>query len=412
MTIIAFDKNWLSTEVDSEDAVTFIERLDDGHVKAYHRNFNSSPYGFGSYLPYNPEAFARIAEFLKPVEDMEHFQKSWEAFSKTLDLKRAGEHLADEMPGRRSPSDDEIIIFAKLYVACFPVLTQVFELDYFLYDGFYGHSHPNGRYCDFFSSITYREMVEKALGVWQKDVAREFRRMDIYQAQVASNFSKFLHPNRLAQIMHYAAGKTPMEFFYDSFEGIEVLPMSVRERLATQSLSERVIPSFDMTEGDFEAEDHQNERFDSVEDALDMIRYVGKNKNFKGAKTWNDVHDRAMQLAPDIDSDKIVKIPNSIEVLSESNTKEIRYEALIYPKQFVDLGKDLNICIGKASYFFKSLRNESYCFKVIEDSETVGALEIAHDKDGWKALQLRGQANSRLSNHDTVIEHILTTLNS
>lgn len=412
MTKIAFDKNWMITDPASEEATTFIERSDEGHVRAYHHNFHSSPYSFGSYLPTSSEAFVHIAELLKPVEEMDHFKIAWESFNKDLDLSYAVEYLMEEIPGRNVPNAEEITVFAKLYVSCFPTLLQVFALDYFLYDGFYGYSNTSGRYCNFYSAISYREMVESAIGVWQKDVAREFRNLDLFQAQIASDFSKFLHPNRLAEIMHDAKGQNPMQAFYISFEGIEALPMSVRERLALQSMSQRVIPKASTSEDEFSIEHDNAEQIDAIEDALDMLRYVGKNKIFKGSRSWKDVHDRAMRLAPDIDSDKIVKIPKRIEKLSDSITAETQFEALTFPKEFVDLGDELNICIGKASYFFKSLRNESYCFKVIEDSRTVGALEIAHDKDGWKALQLRGRANGRLPNHDTVIEHILTTLNS
>lgn len=152
-----------------------------------------------------------------------------------------------------------------------------------------------------------------------------------------------------------------------------------------------------------------------AEDAFNMVhRYANDYAFFKGVKTIEQLHDKAMSIIPEITEDsRIENVDNSIRSNPEVFIPEIssKLELLVNQKEFVRIGKELNICIGSASYFEKSIAGESYCYKILKDGALIGALEVSKgDKGEWKSLQCRGERNRNLDTESVIVEKLLNKL--
>lgn len=407
METISFGPGWSAVSNDSEDAKWVFTRSDDGHLYATVSGRDPHPAAFGVFFPHTIEAMTVIREFLKPVEQMVHFQESWAKFLINIDFEEGVAYCKEERGSWDVFTPENVKTFAKLFIACFPVTGHYNDISHYLYDGFYGFSDDNIRYRSYLSSLDYRELVISIAGVWRKDVARELHQMTISQMSVINDFSTLVTIENLVEAMSEAKGSyAHYDYFNGSFQTLEVLPPSVRVRLLKELLKS--------TRG------LDEDRYVSVEDTINMLAIVGPHKQFRGCKSWKEVHDTAMKLAPIVQGENEVKIPEDVEVLSKSQVDGYTFEVLTLPNEFVELGDLLNICIGKADYYFKALRGDSYCLRVLKDNSVIGALEVhqanrvyqsirSHE---WKVAQLYGANNSELHDNVSLNRFIVDSLNS
>lgn len=143
-----------------------------------------------------------------------------------------------------------------------------------------------------------------------------------------------------------------------------------------------------------------------IEDAFDMVnRYATDYSFFKGVRTVDELHDRAMSLIPEITDDRYLsRVPEDIALnqvieVPETNMKLV---LLINHMEFIRTGRDLNTCIGSVSYFEKSLNGESYCYQIFDDDKLIGALEIGAHRSAFKVIQCTGFKNAKLEFEDVI----------
>lgn len=404
METLTFDSGWRVVDNDSEIGQWVFTRSDDGHVTAQLAGNDPNPTAFGNFFPQGKEAslgFAEIEKFLKPIEQMPHFKESWEKFKLKNDFEEGAQYLLEERGSREVFLPENVETFAKLFVACFPVTAHYSEMDQYLYDGFYGFWDDNITYQSYLAALNYRELVVGVTGVWRKDIARELHGMTIAQLQIVKEFSPFVTSENLAEAMSEAQGASGQyDFYRGGFQTLTFLQPSVRVRLLKELLKSGRFP--------------KESEYISVEDTLNMLAVVGPHKQFRGCRSWQDVHDTAMKLAPKINGDQTVTLPKAIESFSKAHFEGYSFEVLAIPHEFVELGDSLDICIGKANYYFKALRGESYCFKILHNGEAIGALEVKRmtKPDQWVVLQLRGHGNTNLDDTVVLIKFIVDNLNS
>lgn len=407
METISFDSSWSAVENDSEDAKWVFTRSDDGHVYAMVSGRDPHPAAFGVFFPHNTEALPIIGKFLKPVEQMPHFKESWAKFLVNVDFEQGVDYLREERGDWKTFTVENVEIFAKLFIACFPVAGHYNDMSHYLYDGFYGFGDDNIQYRSYLSALNYRELVVGITGLWRKDIARELHQMTLGQMGIINDFSTLVTAEVLVEAMSEAKDANGhYDFFTGSFQTLEVLPPSVRVRLLKELLkSMRGLGE---------------DRYIEVGDTMNMLAIVGRHKQFRGCKSWKEVHDTAMKLAPTVQGDHEVKLPEAVENLSKVQVAGYAFEVLTLPNEFVELGDSLNICIGKADYYFKALRGDSYCFRVLKDDAVIGALEVDQAdrvyQDGrvkeWKVAQLYGSRNSELHDKVSLNRFIVGNLNS
>lgn len=401
METISFDSGWCAVDNGSDDALWVFTRSDDGHVYAKVADNDPNPTAFGSFFPRTNEALGSISAFIEPIEQMPHFKKSWAKFIEHSDFQGDVEYLQEERGDWKTFTVGNVEIFAKLFIACFPITGHYSDMSQYLYDGFYGLSDDNVEYRDYLSAHDYRELVVGVTGLWRKDIARELHGMTISQLQIINEFSELVTSENLVEAMAESQKHHGQyDFYRGGFQTLNYLQPSIRVRLLKQLLkSDR---------------SRQEDNFISVEDTINMLALVGKHKQFRGCQTWKEVHDTAMKLAPTINGEKIIEFPKIIEEFSKTTLDGYSFKTLAEPEEFVELGDTLDICIGKAGYYLKALRGDSYCFKVLKDDETVAALEVAkRDRsDTWKVVQLHGYRNSELHDKVSLNRFIVDTLNS
>lgn len=410
MKTLTFNSGWQAVDNDSENGQWVFTLSDDGHVTATVAGNDPNPTAFGNFFPQGKAAslgFAEIEKFLKPIEQMPHFKKSWKKFQLKNDFEEGAQYLLEERGSREAFLPENVETFAKLFVACFPITAHYPEMDQYLYDGFYGFWDDNITYQSYLAALDYRELVVGVTGVWRKDIARELHGMTIAQLQIIKEFSPFVTSENLVEAMSEAQGASGhYDFYRGGFQTITLLQPSVRVRLLKELLkSDR---------------SSQEEGFISVGDTLNMLALVGPHKKFRGCKGWQQVHDTAMKLAPTVKGDKAISPPLNVVSLSELPIGGYSFEVLTLPNEFVELGDSLNICIGKADYYFKAIRGDSYCLRVLKDDSVIGALEIHQaervTKDGrvkdWRVAQLYGNGNSELHDKVALTKYIVANLNS
>lgn len=407
METISFDSGWLAVANDSEEAKWVFTRSNDGHVYTTVSGRDPHPAAFGVFFPHTNEALSVIREFLKPIEQMPHFQESWAKFLVNADFEQGVAYCQEERGNWDVFTVENVETFAKLFISCFPVTGHYNDISHYLYDGFYGFSDDNIQYRPYLSALNYRELVVGVTGVWRKDIARELHQMTIGQMGIINDFSTLVTVENLVEAMSEAKeANGHHDFFTGSFQTLEVLQPSVRVRLLKELLRSMRGLSED--------------RYVDVADTMNMLGIVGAHKQFRGCKSWKEVHDTAMKLAPTVQGDHEVKIPEDVENLSKVEFDGYAFEVLTLPNEFVELGDSLNICIGKADYYFKALRGDSYCFRVLKDNSIIGALEIIQSKrvykgvrsEVWKVAQLYGHGNSELHDKVSLNRFIVNSLNS
>jgi hypothetical protein len=407
MEILTFDSGWRVVENDSETGQWVFARSDDGHVTAKVAGNDPNPTAFGNFFPQSEVAFAEIEAFLKPIEQMPHFQESWKKFCLISDFEDGAQYLIEERGPRQLFTAENVEIFAKLFIACFPITGHYNDMSQYLYDGFYGFSDDNIRYQPYLSALDYRELVIGVTGVWRKDIARELHEMTIGQLGIINEFSSLVTPENLVEAMSEARESNGhYDYFTGSFQSLEVLQPSVRVRLLKQLLNSMRGLSED--------------RYLEVEDTVNMVAIVGAHKQFRGCKSWQEVHDTAMKLAPAVNGDREITPPEVVENLSKVSIAGYSFEILTLPNEFVELGDSLKICIGKAGYYFKALRGDSYCFRVLKDDAVIGALEVNQAErvyqdnriKEWRVAQLYGHGNSELHDKVSLNRFIVGNLNS
>jgi hypothetical protein len=263
-----------------------------------------------------------------------------------------------------------------------------------LYDGFYGRG-PSEAYLPYQSSLTYEELIENVFGVARKDTLREGRKIDAMGLNLAYVFRDILPTEVILQELSTHEGHFA-EFPIDqeSYSSLARLSAPIRRRLFADLIM------------DFKLDAQV------VSDALDLLNVIPEDrlKRLKGTNNWNQLHRRLMIHCDAVDGDQIIKPPTILERLEEP-CHGIVFKPLRNAKDFVTLGDWLDICIGKAGYFMRAVRGESYCLVGLIDEIPYAALELKVSEGVWKVNQLRRENNEWLDNQKLMIGLIEERLN-
>lgn len=109
---------------------------------------------------------------------------------------------------------------------------------------------------------------------------------------------------------------------------------------------------------------------------------------------WKEQKDSTVALPEDIGVRSVCHIGNSVEVAP-----------LLSQKAFVELGSELNICIGRPHYLKRSLAGKSFCFSFSRNGKNFAALEIKPDGGNkYKVSQFYGENNCQVEGEAQLLE--------
>lgn len=378
--------------VDSEERV-FAEYFND-HTKSYSGPL--PPGNFGLLLRgLKKKALSVIREFLKEVYLQPHLIEVYEICKPHLNPELNKEAYLESMGSDgESPDDEDIETFGRLYIACYPIFASLYprKLDY-CYDGFYGVVAGYSVYFPHLSETTFKGFVKELFGVWRKDAAKAVAESNPEMIEFIASLkeSDILTIEQYIYIleMHKKVNSEIVDI--NSFSKLNVLTNKTFFRLIGDLISNEL-------------------SYYEIRDTIEMVEICGKSKRYRAAKSWDDLHEIAMNLAPDIkfantiklieDFEKIIKGFNALE-------SDITLKPMLDAKVFNYTGMMLNICIGKGSYFRNSLAGDGYCFNIWKDKEIYGALEIIKVKGGtWVVRQISGNSNKKIPEEAFIRENL------
>lgn len=251
-------------------------------------------------------------------------------------------------------------------------------------------------YCEFMTASTESELADMAFGTRRKTFRRLTPLLTVSELSLVQQLSKIVSADTLEWALRgvdFSSSRPVVDCWYSDAEVLANFSSTIQRNLVRDLF---VINSTD------------------ADDAFDMVqRYVTDYTFFKGVKTIEQLHNKAMTVIPEITEDsRIEKVDHSILSSREVFIPEIssKLELLVNQKEFVRIGKELKICIGSASYFEKSINGESYCYKILKDGALIGALEVAREQNEWKSVQCRGEHNRKLDTEAVIVEKLLNRL--
>lgn len=287
-------------------------------------------------------------------------------------------------------------IFCDLYEQLYPVFWRYALTSgaCILYDGFYGR-YLSESYMPYQSSSTYEELIEAVFGEVRKDTMREGRNVDALGLALAYLFRGLLPLDLIMQELatqegHF--GEFPLE--EQSFAALQRLSAPIRRRLFVDLIIDYKLDA------------------QFVQDALDLLEVIPAERlhRMKGVKNWNQLHRRLMSYCDVVEGDERIQLHEAFNRLREP-LEGITFKPLSKASEFVEVGDWLDICIGKAGYFMRALRGESYCLVGYDDAQPYCALELKFVAGQWKVNQLRREHNEWLPNQKLMIEKIEERLN-
>lgn len=362
-------------------------RLRAWYIDSHGERFHFNPFTFGMPLHFRKLAesdFSELDSFLaKSNHRRDHYEISFPRSSQIEIMER---FLEEEYNVKLSFAKRDT--FCELFEQLFPIYWRyaITSHSCILYDGFYGRG-PSEAYLPYQSSATYEEFIEGVFGVARKDTLREGRKIDAMGLNLAYIFRDILPTDVIllelsTQEGHFA--DFPLEA--EAYRTLTKLSPTIRRRLFADLIV------------DFKLDAQV------ISDALDLLGVIPEErlKRLKGTTTWNQLHRRLMIHCDAVDGDQIIKPPKVFEVLEEP-LEGISFQPLCNANDFVTLGDWLDICIGKAGYFMRAVRGESFCLVGLLDGAPYAALELKFSEAGWKVNQLRREDNEMLPNQKLMI---------
>lgn len=361
----------------------------------------------GEYFHFNPFTFGLAFHFTKLASKdfgtLDSFlaknprkRSSYEiAFPRSSQIEIMEFFLKEEYNAKLSFAQRDSL--CELFEQLFPIYWRYAITSHtcILYDGFYGRG-PSEAYLPYQSSLTYEELIENVFGVARKDTLREGRKIDALGLNLAYVFRDILPTDVIIHELSTQEGHfSEFPVNPEPYKILKRLSPVIRRRLFVDLIL------------DFKLDAQL------VADALDLLAVLPEDrlKRLKGTTNWNQLHRRLMIHCEAVESDQIIKPPQILERLIEP-CDGLVFSPLQNARDFVKLGDWLDICIGKAGYFMRAVRGESYCLVGLKDATPYAALELKFSESGWKVNQLRREDNQLLDNQKTIIALIEGRLNN
>lgn len=358
----------------------------DSHGEKSHFN----PFTFGLPLHFRELATSDFGDLDDFLAKGKHPHNRYEVdFPRSSQIEIMERFLREEYNVKLSFAKRDTL--CELFEQLFPVYWRyaITSHSCILYDGFYGRG-PSEAYLPYQSSATYEKLIEGVFGVARKDTLREGRKIDAMGLNLAYIFRGILPTDVIllelsTQEGHFA--EFPLEA--EAYGALMRLSPTIRRRLFVDLIV------------DFQLD------FRIVSDALDLLTVIPEErlKRLKGTETWNQLHRRLMTYCDAVGGDELIKPPKAFGALEES-LEGISFRPLRNAKEFVELGDWLDICIGKAGYYLRAVRGQSYCLVGLQGDTPYVALELKLSEGRWKVKQLRRENNEMLPNQRLMIELI------
>jgi hypothetical protein len=251
-------------------------------------------------------------------------------------------------------------------------------------------------YCDFMSASTESELADQAFGSRRKFFRKLSPILTVNELSLIQQLSGIVSADILDSALRkvdFSEARVMVDCWYGNAEVLAKLSPTIQRHLVQDLFT------------------HEADAYD----AFNMVaRYATDYSYFKGVKTIEQLHDKAVEIIPEITEDsRINNVDQSIRSAQEVFIPKIssKLELLINQKEFVRVGKELKICIGSASYFEKAIDGKAYCYKILENGALIGAIEVGRDDSGkWKSIQCRGERNGKLTAGDVIVEELLKKL--
>jgi hypothetical protein len=278
----------------------------------------------------------------------------------------------------------------------FPVLFNRLPWDITSEDMFRIASDMTMAYCDFMSASTESELADQAFGSRRKFFRKLSPILTVNELSLIQQLSGIVSADILDSALRkvdFSEARVMVDCWYGNAEVLAKLSPTIQRHLVQDLFT------------------HEADAYD----AFNMVaRYATDYSYFKGVKTIEQLHDKAVEIIPEITEDsRINNVDQSIRSAQEVFIPKIssKLELLINQKEFVRVGKELKICIGSASYFEKAIDGKAYCYKILENGALIGAIEVGRDDSGkWKSIQCRGERNGKLTAGDVIVEELLKKL--
>lgn len=251
-------------------------------------------------------------------------------------------------------------------------------------------------YCDFMSASTESELADMAFGTRRKTFRRLTPLLSVSELSLINQLSEIVSADILEWALRgvdFTAARPSVDSWYSDVQVLTEFSTTIQRHL---------VRDFFVNSSD-------------ADDAFNMVKRYAKDYTFfKGIKTVEQLHNKAMTIIPEITEDsRIENVDHSIRSSQEVFIPEIssKLELLVSQKEFVRVGKELNICIGSASYFEKSIDGTSYCYKILKDGALIGAIEVEKDhNDAWRSVQCRAEHNRHLDTESVIVGKLLSRL--
>lgn len=251
-------------------------------------------------------------------------------------------------------------------------------------------------YCDFMSASTESELSDMAFGARRKYFRKITPQLSVSELSLIHQLSKVVSADIIEWALRgvdFTSSRPRVESWYGDAEVLAEFSPTMRRNLVRDLFVTN----------------------SNADDAFNMVaRYATDYTFFKGIKTIEQLHDKAMTIIPEVTEDsRINSVDSSIRSAQEVFIPKIssKLELLVNQKEFIRVGQELSICIGSAAYFEKSLDGKSYCYKILKDGVLVGAIEVSRESRGeWKNIQCRAAHNRQLENDTVIIEELLKKL--
>ncbi len=375
--------------------------LEHEQLRAEYRDANGvcapmNPFTFGAYFNFRGMSGEKLEELRSFLESTGFQPELYPSrFPLEQQLAVIEEYLQEELNAKLLP--EQITLFCNLFEQLYPAFWRfmVNKNSCILYDGFYGYFLATA-YLEFHSASSYEELVEQVFGVARKDSLRESRKMDAIGLSLAFMFKGILPIEQMLPAL-----VTPETSSLD----FPVKP-ELYGALLKLSPAHRLKLFQDVYDSQRELEPWV------IEDVLELLAMLPDEylKKMKGATKWSSLHERLMRYCDAIEGVNIVTIPEPLK-FAPTAFEEYELRSLQRAKEFAVLGDYLNICIGKAGYYRKALRGETYCFAGWEEGKPTFALEVTRSALKWKVIQLSGYKNSTVPNAKQKILSIERLLN-
>lgn len=331
-----------------------------------------------------PSLAGMLALYVQPamVKDIEDFLDAHFPGVATPELNELECDVKDEIRFPSGATDDQkeqiAALVARICSLAFPVYSTFISNR--ISDGYYVDRILERKRTKAQRSLNYKQFIIALFGVYRKDLAKAAAGSNAESLVWAANFTGILDTDSIVDALRNCKSFQIDETAFN-MEPIRDFPRATLKHLLADGLNTSV---------------------DSLllEDALNMAKRVPAAER-KKCKSWRLLHDIGM-LNNDVNikrTDKVSHPAEFVDFFQKANFDDLKVSPLCDAKDFLETGREMNVCVGDMSYINRAYDGEGYCFRLENSKRQSQALvEIGRqDRSGvWLLRQAKGVNNAEL----------------